>query len=257
MMPDNPSTLPFMKKVVIVGASSGLGLQLAADFALAGWRVGMAARRIEPMQAIKDQYPDRVEVAAIDVTAPDAPRRFADLIEAIDGMDTLIYAAGTGFSDPELDDSRIVNTLEVNVVGFARIVAEAYKYYRATANLHQGQIAVITSVAATKGLGIAASYSASKRFQVQFVNALEQLAYTQQVNVAFTDIRPGFVRTPLLKADRRYPMIMNTATAARLIEQAVIRRKRVAVIDSRWRVVNALWSLIPQRLWRHIEIKFN
>ena len=136
-----------MKKIVIVGASSGIGFQVAADFARAGWRVGMAARRLEPMQAIKDQYPDHVEIASIDVTAPDAPQRFADLIEAIDGMDTLLFCSGTGFTDPELDDARIVNTLEVNVVGFARIVAEAYKYFRATASVEQGQIAVITSVA--------------------------------------------------------------------------------------------------------------
>ena len=236
-----------MKKIVIVGASSGIGFQAAADFARAGWRVGMA----------KDQYPDRIEIAQIDVTAPDAPRRFADLIEAIDGMDTLLFCSGTGFSDPELDDAKLVDTLEVNVVGFARIVAEAYKYYRATASVEQGQIAVITSVAATKGIGIAATYSASKRFQVQFINALEQLAYTQQVNVAFTDIRPGFVRTPLLRDDRSYPMIMSVAQAARLVERAVVERKRVAVIDSRWRIVNALWSLLPQRLWRHIDLKFN
>lgn len=246
-----------MKKIVIVGASSGIGFQAAADFARAGWRVGMAARRLEPMQALKDQYPDRIEIAQIDVTAPDAPRRFADLIEAIDGMDTLLFCSGTGFSDPELDDAKLVDTLEVNVVGFARIVAEAYKYYRATASVEQGQIAVITSVAATKGIGIAATYSASKRFQVQFINALEQLAYTQQVNVAFTDIRPGFVRTPLLCDDRSYPMIMSVAQAARLVERAVVERKRVAVIDSRWRIVNALWSLLPQRLWRHIDLKFN
>ena len=246
-----------MKKIVIVGASSGIGFQAAADFARAGWRVGMAARRLEPMQALKDQYPDRIEIAQIDVTAPDAPRRFADLIEAIDGMDTLLFCSGTGFSDPELDDAKLVDTLEVNVLGFARIVAEAYKYYRATASVEQGQIAVITSVAATKGIGIAATYSASKRFQVQFINALEQLAYTQQVNVAFTDIRPGFVRTPLLRDDRSYPMIMSVAQAARLVERAVVERKRVAVIDSRWRIVNALWSLLPQRLWRHIDLKFN
>lgn len=245
-----------MKKIIIVGASSGIGLQVAADFAREGWRVGMAARHLEPMQAIKDLYPDRVEIASIDVTAPDAPRRFADLIEAIDGMDTLLFASGVGFSDTELDDAKIVNTLEVNVVGFARIVAEAYKYFRATANRTQGQIAVITSVAATKGLGIAATYSASKRFQVQFINSLEQLAYTQQVNVAFTDIRPGFVRTPLLQEGRDYPMIMSVARAAELVENAIISRRRVAVVDSRWRIVNALWRLIPQRLWRHVEITF-
>lgn len=246
-----------MKKIVIIGASSGIGYQAAADFARAGWRVGVAARRLEPMQALRQQYPENIEVSQIDVTAPDAPRLFGDLIEALGGMDTLLFCSGTGFSDPELDDSRITSTLEVNVVGFARIVAEAYKYFRATANVEQGQIAVITSVAATKGLGIAATYSASKRFQVQFINALEQLAYTQQVNVAFTDIRPGFVRTPLLRDDRNYPMIMDVTTAARLVERAVVDRKRVAVIDYRWRFVNALWRMIPQRLWRHIDIKFS
>lgn len=245
-----------MKKIIIVGASSGIGFQAAADFALAGWRVGMAARRLEPMQALKDQYPDRIEIASIDVTAPDAPRRFADLIEAIDGMDTLLFCSGTGFADPALDDAKITGTLEVNVVGFARIVAEAYKYFKATASVEQGQIAVITSVAATKGIGISACYSASKRFQVQFINALEQLAYTQQVNVAFTDIRPGFVRTPLLNPDRDYPMIMSVAQATRLVEKAIVERKRVAVIDSRWRIVNALWRLLPQRLWRHVDITF-
>lgn len=246
-----------MKKIIIIGASSGIGFQAAADFARAGWRVGMAARRLEPMKALQQQYPENITVAQIDVTAPEAPRKLGDLIEDLGGMDTLLFCSGTGFSDPELEDARIVNTLEVNVVGFARIVAEAYKYFRATANVEQGQIAVITSVAATKGLGIAASYSASKRFQVQFINSLEQLAYTQQVNVAFTDIRPGFVRTPLLRDDRTYPMLMNVTQAARLVEKAVVDRKRVAVIDSRWRIVNALWRLIPQRIWRHVDIKFN
>ena len=247
-----------MKKIVIVGASSGIGFQVAADFARAGWRVGMAARRLEPMQAIKDQYPDHVEIASIDVTAPDAPQRFADLIEAIDGMDTLLFCSGTGFTDPELDDARIVNTLEVNVVGFARIVAEAYKYFRATASVEQGQIAVITSVAATKGLGIAASYSASKRFQVQFINSLEQLAYTQQVNVAFTDIRPGFVDTDLLRKSGagNLPMVMSLNYVAPRIEKAILLGKRVATVDSRWAVVTALWRLIPSSAWRHLRLSF-
>lgn len=244
-----------MKKIIIVGASSGIGLQVAADFAMAGWRVGMAARRLEPMKALQSQYPGNIEVAEIDVTAQDAPRRFADFIEAFGGMDTLLFCSGTGFNDPGLDDSRIINTLEVNVIGFARIIAEAYKYFRATANVSQGQIAAITSVAATKGLGIAATYSASKRFQVQFLNALEQLAYTQQVNVAFTDIRPGFISTPLLNPEHTYPMLMSTPYAAGLIERAIIRRKRVAFIDYRWRVATALMSLVPQCLWRHVELK--
>ena len=59
-----------MKKIIIIGASSGIGYQMAADFARVGCRVGIAARRTEPLQTIKDLYPDRVATAEIDVTAP-------------------------------------------------------------------------------------------------------------------------------------------------------------------------------------------
>lgn len=243
-----------MKRIVIIGASSGLGERLALDFARYGYRVGIAARRESRLKAIKDHYPDRIEYLPIDVTAEDAVSRFNHLIEMIDGMDTLLFASGTGFQDPELTDQKIIDTLEVNVIGFARIVAAAYRYFRSTANVAPGQIAAITSVAATRGMGIAASYSSSKRFQQQFIDSLEQLAYNQQVNVDFTDIRPGFVRTDLLDSSKDYPMIMTVDYAAPLIEHAILSRRRRAVIDSRWLIVNTLWRLIPRALWKRINL---
>ncbi|MDE5920774.1 MAG: SDR family NAD(P)-dependent oxidoreductase [Paramuribaculum sp.] len=243
-----------MKKIVIIGASSGIGRRMATDFARVGCRVGIAARRSEPLEEIRNLYPDNVAAMTIDVTAPDAVRRFYDLIELIDGMDIFINAAGIGFADPDLDDSRIASTLRTNVDGFARLTAAAYRYYRDTANVSRGQIAAITSIAGTKGIGIAAAYSASKRFQQSFIDALEQLAYQQQVNVAFTDIRPGFVDTPLLAGGRDYPMLMSVDKVAPLIETAILRQRRVYTVDYRWRAVNALWRMVPQRLWRHIGL---
>lgn len=243
-----------MKKIIVIGASSGLGARIATDFARLGFRVGIAARREDRLKDIKELYPDRIAYQTIDVTAPDAVERFYNLIELIDGMDILLFASGIGFQDPELKDSTLTDTLQTNVVGFARIIAAAYKYFRDTANLHPGQIAAITSVAGTKGIGVAAAYSSSKRFQQMFINSLEQLAYRQQVNVKFTDIRPGFVRTPILNDDKDYPMIMSVDYAAPLIEKAILKRKRVAVIDSRWLIVNTLWRMIPQCLWKHISL---
>lgn len=243
-----------MKKIIVIGASSGLGARIATDFARLGFRVGIAARREDRLKDIKALYPERIAYQTIDVTAPDAVERFYNLIELIDGMDILLFASGIGFQDPELKDSTLTDTLQTNVVGFARIIAAAYKYFRDTANLHPGQIAAITSVAGTKGIGVAAAYSSSKRFQQMFINSLEQLAYRQQVNVKFTDIRPGFVRTPILNDDKDYPMIMSVDYAAPLIEKAILKRKRVAVIDSRWLIVNTLWRMIPQCLWKHISL---
>lgn len=182
-----------------------MGMRVATDFARLGWRVGIAARREAPLKEIKALYPDRVEYMTIDVTADDAVERFYKLIEFIDGMDYLLYAAGCGWRNPELDNARDMETLDVNVKGFTRIVNAAYKYFKDTANVHRGHIAAITSVAGTKGIGISATYSASKRYQWTYLQALDQLAHQQRVNVAITDIRPGFVDTPLLNGKKTTP----------------------------------------------------
>ena len=243
-----------MKKIIIIGASSGMGMRVATDFARLGWRVGIAARREDRLKEIKALYPDRIEYMAIDVTAQDAVEKFYELIELIDGMDYLLYAAGCGWRNPELDDARDMETIAVNVHGFTRIVNAAYKYYKSTANLHRGHIAAITSVAGTKGIGISATYSASKRYQWTYLQAIDQLAHQQHVNVAVTDIRPGFVDTPLLNGKKDYPMEMSIDYVAPRLEKAMLRGHRVAVIDSRWAVVTALWRLIPTPLWRCIEL---
>lgn len=243
-----------MKKIIIIGASSGMGMRVATDFARLGWRVGIAARREDKLKAIKDLYPDRAEYMAFDVAAPDAVDKFYSLIELIDGMDYLLYAAGCGWYNPALDDARDNETIDVNVKGFSKIITAAYKYYRDTANLHRGHIAAITSVAGMKGIGVSATYSASKRYQWTFLQAIDQLAHQQHVNVSITDIRPGFVDTPLLGAHKNYPMEMSVDYVAPRLEKAMLRGKRIAYIDSRWAVVTALWRMVPDSLWRRIEL---
>lgn len=245
-----------MKKIVIIGASSGMGMRVAMDFARMGWRVGVAARREDRLKEIKAQFPDRVEYSVIDVSATDAVTRFEDLIESIDGMDVLLYAAGVGWSNPELDPAHDDTTVDVNVKGFTRIVNAAYRYFRSTANVSRGRIAAITSVAGTKGLGISAAYSASKRYQSTYLQALDQLAHIQHVNVGITDIRPGFVATALLTEGRDYPMLMHVDYVAPLIEKAILKGRRVAVVDSRWNAVVGLWRLIPASLWVRLNPGF-
>lgn len=244
-----------MKKIIIIGASSGLGMRIATDFARLGWRVGIAARREDRLKTVKDLYPDRVEYMGIDVSAPDAVEKFYKLIELIDGMDMLLYAAGCGWYNPELDLADDRRTVEVNVLGFTAILNAAYRYYKDTANVTPGRICAITSVAGTKGLGISAAYSASKRYQWTYMQALDQLAHQQHVNIKLTDIRPGFIRTDLLKkTPQPLPLEMSIDYAAPRIEQAMLTGRRIATIDSRWAVVTALWRLVPDFVWRNTAI---
>ncbi|MDE7406845.1 MAG: SDR family NAD(P)-dependent oxidoreductase [Muribaculaceae bacterium] len=244
-----------IKKIIIIGASSGIGHRIASDFARAGLQIGIAARSEQKLRHLSEQYPDNIVYKTIDVTDHDCEKLLYDLIEMRGGMDILLYASGVGSINPQLDIDTDIHTVSTNVDGFVRIVNAAYRYFRSTATPNAGQIAVITSLARTKGIGIAASYSSSKRFQSTYIDALDQLAHHQHVNVHFTDIRPGFIRTPLLHDNHRFPMEMTLDYAAPLIEKAILQRKRVAVIDSRWRIVAALWGIIPQWIWHRIALE--
>ena len=244
-----------MKKIIIIGASSGMGMRIATDFARAGWRVGIAARNEQRLTAVRGLFPDRITSSVIDVTAPDAVKRFEDLIEELDGMDILLYAAGTGWYNPVLNLGKDEATIGVNVTGFTRIINAAYRYFKATANASKGRIAAITSVAGVKGLGVSAAYAASKRYQWTYLPAIDQLAHSQHVNVSVIDLRPGFVDTPLLEGNKNYPMLMSIDYAAPRIEKAIMARRRVATIDSRWKIVAGLWGMIPNCLWPCLDIK--
>ena len=145
-----------------------------------------------------------------------------------------------------------IRTLETNGTGFVRMVGAAFRYFRKQG---YGHIAVISSIAGTKGLGSAPAYSASKRFQNIYIDALEQLAYMQKTPVCFTDIRPGFVKTDILNDNKHYPMLMDAQTTARHIVCALKRKKRVAIIDWRYRLLVWGWRLIPRWIWKRLPVK--
>lgn len=240
-----------MKKVIIIGASSGIGQQVARLFLAKGYRIGVAARREERLQAIRQEAPDRVETVVIDVTADDAPARLRELIQRLGGMDLFFYASGVGKQNRTLSPEIELNTVNTNGMGFTRMIGEAYRYF---AEQGQGHIAAITSIAGTKGLGPAPSYSATKAMQNVYLQALEQQANSRGLKIRFTDIRPGFVDTDLLSGDFHYPMMLKPDKVARQIVKAVENHRHVVVIDWKYAIVTALWRRLPRPLWRHLKI---
>lgn len=241
-----------MKRIVIVGATSGMGLEVARLALRAGWRVGAAGRRTDRLEVLRAEAPEQVEIRQMDVTDPAAPEQLATLIERLGGMDIYLHSSGIGFRNEALDPAIELATARTNAEGFIRMVTAAYTYFRSHGG---GQIAVISSIAGTKGLGAAPAYSATKRLQNTYIDALAQLARMQRARIRFTDIRPGFVDTPLLAADGGYPMLMPADRVARSIFRAIVRGRRRVVIDGRFAVLVFLWKLIPAWLWERLAIR--
>lgn len=240
-----------MKRVIIIGASSGMGMEVAKLFLDEGCRLGVAARREDRLQALKQLAPDRVEVQAIDVTADDATSRLRALIDRLGGMDLFFYSSGIGKQNRTLTPDIELNTVNTNGMGFTRMIGEAYRYF---AERGEGHIVAITSIAGTKGLGPAPSYSATKAFQNVYLQSLEQQANARNLKIRFTDIRPGFVDTDLLVGNIRYPMMLKPEKVARQIVSAIHSHRHIKVIDWRYAVLTALWRRLPRSLWRHLKL---
>ena len=237
-----------MKKAIIIGATSGLGREIAQNLQREGWSVGVAGRRVELLKefAIYEQ---------IDVTAEDAVEGVERLLEKLGEMDLFVNVAGVGFQNATLDPKVEKHTFDVNGYGFMRMVGWAYNYFKR--ERREGHIAVISSIAGTKPLGTAAAYSATKRMQSHYITALSQLARMEHLNIHFTDIRPGFAATDILNPNKHYPMMMSKERAGRLATKAILRKKRVAVIDWKFAVLTFFWSLIPRCVWERLTFVKN
>lgn len=239
------------KKAIIVGASSGIGLEVAKLLLADGWQLGVAARREELLQDLKAVASERVEIMSIDVTKPDAGEKLLALIDRLGRMDLYFHASGIGKQNRTLEEDIELNTMETNAVGFTRMIGTAYRYF---AQQGKGHVAAITSIAGTKGLGPSPAYSATKALQATYLQALEQQAHQRGLDIRFTDIRPGFVDTALLAGNFKYPMLMKPETVARDIVRSIYRKRHVRVIDGRYRIMTFFWRLIPNWIWRRLKL---
>ena len=237
-------------KIVIVGASSGIGRVLALKYAERGDMVGITGRRMELLNSIKSEYSDKIFAVEDDVTGDKTEESLKELISQMGGMDRLIYCAGYGKSNKEMDATKEFRAVEVNVKGYQRVVLFAFNYFE---HIGTGHIAVIASVAGVRSLGTAPAYSATKQFEITYHEALQKVARIRGSKIKFTTIMPGFIDTDFLSGNY-YPMKMGLDYAARRIFKAIDRQKRKAVIDWRWHIIVCLWRFIPGWLWVRLKI---
>jgi short-subunit dehydrogenase len=244
-------------KAIIIGATSGLGREIAFNLLREGWHVGIAGRREELLKEIADsaEFGTNVVYERIDITSEDAIHSVERLLSKLGDIDLFVNVSGVGFQNPSLDSTIEKNIFDVNGYGFMRMVDWAYNYFMRTNR--PGHIAIISAIAGTKPLGTAAAYSATKRMQSHYITALSQLARMEHLNIRFTDIRPGFAATDILNPNKHYPMMMTKEYAGRLATRAILKKKRVAIIDWKFAILTFFWSLIPRCIWERLTFVKN
>lgn len=239
------------KKIIIIGATSGIGRELAIKYLTAGQRVGITGRREDKLKEISCDFPELAYCRYMDVQSEQSIDILEGLIAEMGGMDALIFCAGVGSQNKDLDYDTEMNTIHTNVVGFSRILIYSFHYFK---KQNSGHIVDISSVAATRPLKIAAAYSTSKRFQTHYMSCLAQKAYSEKLPVYFTTVIPGFIKTDFVK--HTYPLMISLERAVNLIYNAIEKKKRKAILPARWKWIVALWNMIPEKLWEKYLSRF-
>ena len=242
-------------KAIIIGATSGIGLELATQLAEQGWELGLAGRRIDALEQLCDYFGSQVKVQQIDITADDAGENLNALLKKVPLPELFLHVAGIGYHNRSLDAEKELATVRTNCEGMVRMVTHFVAYVREHKeynNDNKAHLAVVSSIARTKGLGAAPAYSATKRMQSNYIQAVAQLARMDNIPLRVTDIRPGFVATDLLDKNRKYPMLLTRQKVARHIIRGIRRQRRVITIDWKYRLLVAGWNLIPRPIWERL-----
>lgn len=237
-----------MKKAIVVGATSGIGKELARILSQHGYILGITGRRIHLLEELQAELPTRSVVRHMDISDPSTSMESLEgLISELGGVDLFVMNAGTGSVDPELPWNQEKETIDVNVAGFTAMVNVAYHHF---VRQGSGHLVGISSVAAIRGGGSPA-YNASKAYMSNYLQGLRYRIAKLGLPIAVTDIQPGFVDTPMAKGEGLF-WVASPQKAARQIFEAIKKRRKHAYITKRWRVVGWALKAMPDCIYHKL-----
>jgi short-subunit dehydrogenase len=236
----------------ITGASSGIGLALAARFAAAGWRLALVARREDPLRdwaASQGFGAERCVVHAADVREADSIASAGRHCIESQGLPNVVIAnAGIsiGVDTAEFVDLQVMRaTFETNMLGMA---ATFQPFIGAMRERRAGTLVGIASVAGIRGLPGHGAYCASKAAAISYLESLRGECRPRGVKVV--TIVPGYVDTPLTRRNRyAMPFLMRPEAFADKAFDTIVRGQSYRVIPWQMGVVAKLLRTLPNPLY--------
>lgn len=243
------------QRVIITGASSGIGAALARRYAASGATLGLIARRKPELERLAAEFAGNCEIYPLDVRDAAALRAAArHFLDQRGCPDIAVASAGvsvgtlTEFAE---DAQAFQEVLDINVMGMVRTFQPFMACMRARGH---GTLVGIASVAGYRGLPGAAAYSASKAASISYLESLRIELRASGVKVV--TICPGYIATPMTEKNP-YPMpfLMSADAAAGKIISLVSRGKRYAVIPWQMAIIARALHVMPGWLYDRLFAK--
>jgi len=235
-----------MKKAIIIGASSGIGKELARVLSTRDYIIGLAARRLDLLSELQKELQAETYVKMIDISRPDeAKLLLKQLIEEMKGTDIIILCSAICIYNPDLDWQSELDTINVNVIGVTAMTNVAYNYF---CEKRSGHIVGISSFKALRGGGSSPAYNASKAFLSNYLEGLRINSVKQGNNVYITDIRPGLMDSSMTVQNNSF-FVAPADKVAKQICNAIEIRKSIVYIPKRYYFIANVMKYTPFRIY--------
>lgn len=228
----------------MIGATSGMGRELAKILAKNNYIVGLAGRRANLLSELQNEIPTETHAKRIDVSkTKEAMALLNELIKEMDGMDLIVINSAVSYQNPELEWDNENETINVNIRGFAAMANVAVKYF---SKKGYGHIVGISSIAALRHSCRSTAYGASKAFVSHYMRGLRQKLVNKKLKIYITEIVPGLVDTPMIKNRKGLFWVASAKKAAGQIFEAIKKKKKKVYITKRWTLIALLLKMMPE-----------
>lgn len=235
--------------IIVIGATSGIGKALFEKYVKEENRLGIIGRRTQLLDELKHQYPSKTHTATADITKQDEVElAISSLQKELGSIGLAIVCSGIGDLNPSLDYNVERPTIDTNVIGWTFVVNMLYNLFEQQGH---GHLVAITSAGGLRGEPMAPAYSATKAYQINYMEALRKKAYKAGGKITVTDVRPGLVDTAMAKGEGLF-WVMPVEKVARQIYTAIRNKNSKIYVTKRWHLLAAINKNLPFKLYKRM-----
>ena len=214
------------KNIIIIGATSGIGRALFERYIVEGNSLGIVGRRTHLLDELQHQHPSNTYTATADITKQnEIEKAIYTLHTELGSFDLAIVCSGTGDLNPSLDYALERPTIDTNVTGWTFVLDSLYRIFELQGH---GHLVAITSAGGLRGEPMAPAYSATKAYQINYMEALRKKAFKAGGKITVTDVRPGLVDTAMAKGEGLF-WVMPVEKVANQIISAIRKKKKQSI----------------------------
>lgn len=245
----NVFSLEQKKKAIVVGATSGMGRQVAKLLAQ-DYEVGLVGRRLNLLTSLQAEILTKTYIKQIDVSQADtAIKKLLELIEEMGGLDLiLISISASNDIDGRRGFEADKKTIEVDLIGFWIMANTALTVFE---KQKSGHLVGISSTSGLKGEANNPVYSGAKAFISRYLEGVRNRMLQHKIPIYVTDVIPGWVEVEAVDV-HQIPgayWIATTQKAAQQIYNAIKAKKKKVYVTKRWQFVAWLWDVIPDSIY--------